>query len=64
MNKSSFAVLSRRLVSTILATAFVGATAAYAAAPVDQAQVPGFYRHQVGQATVTAVYDGYVSLDP
>lgn len=27
-------------------------------------QAPGFYRQQVGQAVVTAVYDGYVALDP
>ncbi|WP_249418523.1 MBL fold metallo-hydrolase [Citrobacter freundii] len=28
----------------------------------QEAQVPGFYRYQVGDAVVTAVYDGYINL--
>src|SRR5690606_40958401 len=27
-------------------------------------QVPGFFRVAIGDATVTALYDGYVHLDP
>ena len=36
------------------------------AAPVakQQAQVPGFYRMALGEFEVTALYDGYVKLDP
>jgi len=64
MKKVSLTALTQRIVSSLVAGAFLGLTAAHAAAPVEQAQVPGFYRHQVGQAVVTAVYDGYVALDP
>lgn len=35
---------------------------ALAAPPTGQA--PGWYRHQVGSFIVTALYDGYVDLDP
>jgi len=35
------------------------------AAPVDHyQQAPGFYRQMVGEKVITAVYDGYVNLDP
>jgi glyoxylase-like metal-dependent hydrolase (beta-lactamase superfamily II) len=64
MKNPSIAALSRRILSGLVAGAFLGLTVAQAAAPVEQAQVPGFYRQQVGQAVVTAVYDGYVALDP
>ena len=64
MKKVSITALSRRILSGLVAGAFLSLTAAHAAAPVEQAQVPGFYRQQVGQAVVTAVYDGYVALDP
>ncbi|WP_020656650.1 MBL fold metallo-hydrolase [Massilia niastensis] len=56
--------LSRRIISSALVGALVGISSAHAAAPVEQTQVPGFYRQQVGNAVVTAVYDGYVALDP
>lgn len=62
--KTSFTSLARRIVAGLIAGAFVGVAAAQAAAPADQTQVPGFYRQQVGTAVVTAVYDGYVALDP
>jgi glyoxylase-like metal-dependent hydrolase (beta-lactamase superfamily II) len=64
MKKASIATLSRRILSGLVAGALLGMSAAHAATPVEQAQVPGFYRQQVGQAVVTAVYDGYVALDP
>lgn len=64
MKKASIATLSRRILSGLVAGAFLGLGVAQAAAPVEQVQVPGFYRQQVGQAVVTAVYDGYVALDP
>lgn len=32
--------------------------------PVHTEQVPGFFRVAIGDATVTALYDGYVHLDP
>jgi len=64
MKNASIAALSRRTLSSLVAGAFLSITMAHAAAPVEQAQVPGFYRQQVGEAVVTAVYDGYVALDP
>lgn len=64
MNHASISSLSRRIVTGLVAGSFAAATAVHAAAPVEQAQVPGFYRQQVGNAVVTAIYDGYVALDP
>lgn len=63
MKKTSTSALSRSIVSGLISV-FLGITAAHAAAPGEQTQVPGFYRQQVGEAVVTAVYDGYVALDP
>lgn len=63
MNKAQFFSLSRKLVTGIVAGALLGMTAVHAAAPTET-QVPGFYRQQVGSSVVTAIYDGYVSLDP
>lgn len=38
---------------------------AHAAPPAQQkTQVPGYYRMMVGQLEVTALYDGYIDLDP
>lgn len=38
---------------------------AHAAPPAQQnSQVPGYYRMMVGQLEVTALYDGYIDLDP
>ncbi len=37
---------------------------ALAAAPIQAAQAPGFYRMALGDFVVTALYDGYVDLDP
>lgn len=36
----------------------------FAAPPQLTQQVPGFYRQQVGKFIITALYDGYVKLDP
>lgn len=41
------------------------ATAQTATPPAQQkTQVPGYYRMMVGQLEVTALYDGYIDLDP
>ena len=37
--------------------------AAHAEAPAVRTQVPGFYRMALGDAEVTALYDGYIDLD-
>jgi glyoxylase-like metal-dependent hydrolase (beta-lactamase superfamily II) len=51
----------RALAAAGLSLAFV---AAHAAAPQQKTQVPGWYRTMVGDFEVTALYDGYVDLDP
>jgi glyoxylase-like metal-dependent hydrolase (beta-lactamase superfamily II) len=38
--------------------------AAHAAAPQQKTQVPGWYRTMVGDFEVTALYDGFIDLDP
>lgn len=55
--------LPRRIVASLVLCLVAGVGAAHAAAPLEN-QVPGFYRQQVGGAVVTAIYDGYVALDP
>lgn len=56
------------LLAAVLAGSAVSATLplAASAAPVakQQSQVPGFYRMALGDLEVTALYDGYVDLDP
>lgn len=56
------------LLAVALAACSVSASLplAASAAPVakQQTQVPGFYRMALGEFEVTALYDGYVSLDP
>lgn len=43
----------------------LAAAQAAVAAPVNQyQQAAGFYRQMVGETVVTAVYDGYIDLDP
>lgn len=37
---------------------------AHAGAPQQKTQVPGWYRTMVGDFEVTALYDGYIDLDP
>ncbi|HYG41409.1 MAG TPA: MBL fold metallo-hydrolase, partial [Bordetella sp.] len=41
-----------------------GTSPALATAPIQTAQAPGFYRMALGDFVVTALYDGYVDLDP
>ncbi len=55
-----FLVLRRALVAAGLGIAL----AVQAAAPQQKTQVPGWYRTMVGDFEVTALYDGYVELDP
>jgi glyoxylase-like metal-dependent hydrolase (beta-lactamase superfamily II) len=47
-----------------LASFVAGSNAALAAAPPHHDQVPGFYRLQVGDLEVTALYDGTGVFDP
>ena len=47
-----------------LACSVAGPNAAMAAAPQHHDQVPGFYRLQVGDLEVTALWDGMASFDP
>ncbi|KRW57528.1 MBL fold metallo-hydrolase [Pseudomonas sp. TTU2014-080ASC] len=42
----------------------LGSTAALAAPAAQTEQVPGYFRLAIGDATVTALYDGYVELAP
>ncbi|MCW2293160.1 glyoxylase-like metal-dependent hydrolase (beta-lactamase superfamily II) [Pseudomonas sp. BIGb0408] len=58
-------ILPQRL-KTLGVVAFMAvASQAAFAAPADQhQQAAGFYRQMVGNTTVTAVYDGYIDLNP
>lgn len=62
--------ISGALRGALLALAVAGATAAVAApalaAPPAQlrTQAPGFYRMALGDVEITALYDGYIDLDP
>jgi glyoxylase-like metal-dependent hydrolase (beta-lactamase superfamily II) len=47
-----------------LASSVAGPNPAQAAAPPHHDQVPGFYRLQVGDLEVTALWDGTASFDP
>jgi glyoxylase-like metal-dependent hydrolase (beta-lactamase superfamily II) len=51
-------------VMVALASSVAGPNPAMAAAPQHHAQVPGFYRLQVGDLEVTALWDGTASFDP
>ncbi|MGO4314159.1 hypothetical protein AB4Z35_30745, partial [Pseudomonas sp. KB_15] len=53
---------ARRLVRAALAGLMFASLAATAAPAQVKEQVPGFYRQQVGDVVVTALYDGYVDL--
>ncbi|GKX53313.1 MBL fold metallo-hydrolase [Budvicia aquatica] len=60
--------ISRTLLAMTLAGAgifgAIHSTVALAAAPAQQKeQVPGYYRMQLGDMEVTAIYDGYVNID-
>ncbi|MEM7488038.1 MAG: MBL fold metallo-hydrolase [Pseudomonadota bacterium] len=57
-------MLNRRDVSRLALASGVSALAApvFARAPLAEAQVPGIYRHAVGDIQVTALLDGYFPL--
>ncbi len=52
----------RTIASTIFATLF--ACSAFAGAPQQKNQAPGYFRMALGDFEVTALYDGYFPLDP
>lgn len=55
---------SRLARSFVLGAACLGFVAStQAAAPAQKTQVPGYYRHPVGEFEVTALYDGQIELD-
>ena len=55
----------RYLLRFVTAIAMCGLVSAASAAPAQvQTQAPGFYRYQVGDFEVTALYDGYLFIDP
>lgn len=51
------------LLPLILAALLGLPSLARAEAPLAQTQVPGYYRHQLGQFEVTALFDGVIELD-
>ena len=53
-----------RLTLVLIVFAFTGlVSCAQAEAPKVQTQVPGYYRMQLGQFEITALYDGAIELD-
>jgi len=52
---------SRRL---LLVAGLAASMWAHAGAPQQKTQVPGWYRTMLGDFEVTALYDGYIDLDP
>jgi glyoxylase-like metal-dependent hydrolase (beta-lactamase superfamily II) len=53
-----------KVISALLAVALMSfAPLAQAGAPMAQTQVPGYYRYQLGQFEITALYDGAIELD-
>ncbi|MDH7809487.1 MULTISPECIES: MBL fold metallo-hydrolase [unclassified Rhizobium] len=58
-------ITSRTVLAVTLAfaNATVALAPAYAAAPMQQKQVPGFYRTMIGDYEVTAIYDGGGGID-
>lgn len=68
MIKNTTKTARQLMLATLVAASAVSATIlpqiAAAAAPAKQmTQVPGYYRMMLGELEVTALYDGYVSLD-
>lgn len=53
-----------RYILTLWTASLMGlASLAQAEAPMVGAQVPGYYRTQLGQFEITALYDGAIELD-
>ncbi|MBI2309136.1 MAG: MBL fold metallo-hydrolase [Rhodocyclales bacterium] len=53
----------RSLLRLALYALFALSPLAHAEAPAIQTQVPGYYRHQLGQFEITALFDGAIELD-
>ncbi len=67
IRRAAAAVLAPMAVAFAIGVAALplAVTAAQAAPPAQQkTQAPGFYRMMVGQFEVTALYDGYIDIDP
>lgn len=62
-NIARHALLAAALAGSAV-TAALPLTASAAPVAKQQTQVPGFYRMALGEFEVTALYDGYVDLDP
>ena len=63
--RSLHALVSAMLLAAAATALFLPATDAHAQTPAQlKTQVPGFYRMMVGQFEVTALYDGYIDIDP
>lgn len=58
-----FTRLLRFFFSALLLADFGGSLTCFAGTPLVKTQVPGYYRLMVGDAEVTALYDGYIDLD-
>ncbi|HET6720596.1 MAG TPA: MBL fold metallo-hydrolase, partial [Rhodocyclaceae bacterium] len=56
-------IFMRPILALAAAVLFGFAPLAQAAAPLAGTQVPGYYRMQIGQFEVTALYDGAIELD-
>ncbi|OWW20159.1 MBL fold metallo-hydrolase [Noviherbaspirillum denitrificans] len=64
MKKARHSLLAAMIAGTTALVSFLPHTA-FADAPAKVAsQVPGYYRMNLGDVEVTALYDGYVMLDP
>lgn len=55
---------TRNLLAATLGALLLGAPAVQAAAPHQAHQVPGYYRMNIGKTEITALYDGYIDIDP
>lgn len=62
--KRKISAMFRHLLLAMLLAGTAASSASLAAAPAKQmTQVPGYYRMMLGEFEITALYDGYVSLD-
>ncbi|MEN3111322.1 MBL fold metallo-hydrolase [Uliginosibacterium paludis] len=48
----------------LLMLSLLGLPLAQAAAPLHRQQAPGYYRMLIGKTEVTAIYDGFIELEP
>ncbi|GKS68084.1 MBL fold metallo-hydrolase [Nitrosomonas sp. PY1] len=54
--------IKQRILSLLFTTLFI--SSAWAAAPQQKFQAPGFYRMMLGQFEITALHDGTIDLEP